>query len=195
MTSIHELQEEIARLKDELEQARDERDRLSDEHDDVLNRYEEEFDSRKLAMEQNMQTQIKEARAPLESLVQKLRTDLDLMHRASTGDPCGWREHVTINENGGEVVVFVNDETGERLKEIPPIYDFCLRSRRLEQAQVDHEGLLKAKERLKELEVLRRKTQVETNELRASAAILKSKVKSWESASDQVRVYLKGMCT
>ena len=186
------MREEINRLKDDLEKARTERDRLFDQQEEILNQYEDDFESRKLAMEQKLQKQAKEIRAPLEALVQKLRNELSNMHRASTGDTCGWREHITIDEKGTKTITYVNDETGQRKKDIPDIYDFALRSKHMEQAQADREGLLKARIKLKESETIRRKMDVKTNELRAEVASLKRRVNSWENVSGTMRSSIQG---
>jgi len=193
MTSNPELQEEISRLKDELEEARAERDRLLDEHEDILNQHEEEFDTRKLALEKDTQRKIEEARSPLETLVQNLRKELELMHRASSGDPCGWREYVEIDDDGKEKPTFVNDETGERRKDMPPIYDLALKSKKIEQAQTDRDSLLKSKQKLKESESARRKLEVTCNELKTLTSTLQRKVKAWGKSSSDVYRCFQGM--
>eukprot|EP00957_Ditylum_brightwellii_P056042 4247213-Ditylum_brightwellii.AAC.1 len=90
--SVMELKAEIERLRDDLILARTERDKLSDERDATFKQYEEEFKQRRLALQQTIREKVDSAKAPLLDKVSQLKTELDWMNRAASGDPCGWRK-------------------------------------------------------------------------------------------------------
>ena len=105
---------EIERLREELESANLEKERLHDEREEMVNQYEEEFDRRKQELLDENQAALNDVRESQAGQIETLSHQLDQMHRAFSGDPCGWKEK-TDRKTGKKI--FVNDETGEQEKE------------------------------------------------------------------------------
>lgn len=189
MSTAQDLQNEIFLLREELEEARDERDRLVDERTETLQRHESEVNSIKSDAELSLKTEVNSVRGKLESTIQKLREELDLMYRASNGDSCGWREQTNAHRQSNSIqtkhgiqhdtVTYINDETGETSTTIPPLYEFSIRYKLLEQAESQRKELLQTKEKLKEMRVL----EVRLNSLKGENAKMKQRVNSWEKCS------------
>lgn len=132
--NIIDLKEEIDRLKDELEDALQERDNLRDEREATRKKYEKQERDLRASLEKSFQQQLESTRLPLETQVTALQSQLDLMNRAVTGDPCGWTEKIE-DHNGDTVTLYLNEETGESTDKIPRVFEFFVLVKKVEQLE------------------------------------------------------------
>jgi len=187
--SYDDLNAEIERLREELELSNLEKEKLNDQREELINQFEEDFDKRRQEMDEANRLQLSQLQASQENQITTLSHQLDQMHRAFSGDPCGWREKQ--DKRTGKTV-YINDETNESVKEIPMILEFALKVSNMEEASSSTDALKKASNKQKDAETAKRKMEVTVNETRAEIINLKSLLKNWSTASVEIYHEMKG---
>ena len=182
--SYDDLQAEVDRLRTELETANIEKEKLIDEREELINQYEEDFDKRRVELDEQNKAQMATLQASQENQITTLSHQLDQMHRAFSGDPCGWREKTDKRTNK---MVYVNDETNETSKEKPMILEFAEKVNSIETSSSDKDVVAKAGKKAKDAETAKRKMEVVVNETRAEILNLQNLLKNWTTTSVEVR--------
>jgi len=181
--SYEDLQAEVDRLRQELETSNIEKEKLIDEREELINQYEEDFDRRRAELEEQNKAQLESLQASQENQITTLTHQLDQMHRAFSGDPCGWREKTDKRTNK---IVYVNDETNETSKEKPMILEFAEKVMSIESVTSDRDKILKAGNKARDAETAKRKMELVVNETRAEIINLKSLLKNWSTSSVEI---------
>ena len=181
--SYDDLQDEINRLRASLEEANTAREKLSDEREELINHYEEDFDTRRRELEEKGAKDLEDLKASQENTINTMSGQLDQMHRAFSGDTCGWAEKK--DKRTGKTV-FKNSETGEESTDQPMIMEFAVRVQNIDAGQTDKNAMQKAKNKALDAETAKRKMEVTVNETKSEIINLKSLLKNWTNASVEI---------
>ena len=104
------------------------------------------------------------------------------MRVAFSGDASGWKE----KKNKKGEVVYQNSETKEITKDKPEVLVVAEAMQQIEQAERDHEELVRLRERNKEMDVKIKRQSAQVNVLKGESQENLRAQRAWEAAAREV---------